>query len=121
MYYWLKPLSHASEMTHIANLAGTYFTWSSQPWKRLGKKRGEVFDQSYCMILLGEPVCAASSQMSFLPVDGVTLITSDNKSRWATMLNKKLTMATKSEIGPERTSDTLKRQTDSWLPMWDSN
>lgn len=43
------------------------------------------------MILLREPVCAASSQMSFLPVDAVTLMTSDKRSRWASTLNMKQT------------------------------
>lgn len=78
------------------------------------QEMGEVFDQQYCMILMREAVCAISSKMSFIPVDAVTLITCDKKSRWATMLNtNRLTTAMKSETGAGRISGTLKRQTDS--------
>lgn len=65
------------------------------------------------MILLREPVCAASSQMSFLPVDAVTLITSDKKSRWATMLNMKQTHNGNEKQDRSRKNKGYAEKTDS--------
>lgn len=81
-------------LCHIWNYLCQQFSWHGfrMEFPTLEKGRqeiGEVFDQSHCMILMREAVCAVSSKMSFLSCGCCAIITSDKKSRWATMLNTK--------------------------------